>query len=103
VWRAPVRYFLAYLAVVFALGGVIFLENRTPAEQVANNGFLNLPTAVTISVFGASVLTLIAARHYHLRRRPLRFGPIGTTLMLLPLWTVAAFALFDRLYWGTGS
>ncbi len=103
MWIArPGRWFFGYIGIVIAIGVIIYFENRTPAEMVSNNGLLNFPTAVLLASLGASVITFVAARAYHHRRRPLRFGPIGTTLMLAPLWGFVAFALFYRLYWGNG-
>lgn len=81
-------------------GIVIYLESRSSQEFVRNNGGPNLETALALAIGVATVVTFAAARVYLRRKPPFRFGPLGTAIMLAPLWLLVAFVTLDRTYWG---
>ena len=81
-------------------GVLVFFETRTQQELIQNNGGLNFETALALAIAAASILTFVAARVYLRRKPPFRFGPLGTAIMLTPLWLLVAFVIFDRIYWG---
>lgn len=99
VWHSR-RWILGSVAAAVLLGVLVYVETRTQRQFVATNGGPNFETALLFSIGVASIVTLVAARVYLRRKPPFRFGPLGTTIMLAPLWGVIAFVLFDRIYWG---
>lgn len=99
MWHSA-RWIVASVIAASALAVATYLESNSNQQFVQNNGGPNFETALAFAIAVASVVTFVAARVYLRRKPPFRFGPLGTAIMLTPVWLFVGFAIFDRIYWG---